>query len=424
MFIYRTLLILLSPLIILHVLWKALQCRQWHYLTQRLGFGFDNIQHNQPWFHCASVGEVKSLLPLLEELHRRLPTQTFFITSNTPTSKAIVQKFNKSWIQHAYCPVDWRNSMRIFLITTKPAQCNLIETELWPNMIELCNHNNIPVTIYNGRLSEKTTNSSRWMLKTYRHILKYVDATFTRSETDLARYTQLGSDSDHTFSIGDLKLAAKPLNSTNKQTDTQSITQTITERDYVLVVSTHKPEELKIAQACQGIMARTLFVIAPRHPERSSIIASELQVLGLNIAVHSKNEPVTEATHIYLLDTIGELDLWYTGSLAVIMGGSFANIGGHNIIEPLSYFKPVLYGPHMQNFIELSDIALSANAAVQLTDYDELANHINKWVADESSRHAFTGNAKQLMTQFENTVPTYADIFISRLTGDVKENKL
>lgn len=412
MFIYRILLILLSPIIFLHVLFKAIQCRQWQYFSQRLGTGFTGIKQNQPWFHCASVGEVKALLPLLQELHTQLPATHFLITSNTATSREIIIQFNKNWIQHAYCPIDLRNTMRSFLLQTKPLQCNLIETELWPNMIELCHHHKIPIAIYNGRLSKKTTQSNRWMLAVYKHVLKYIDTIYARSEADRERYIKLGSGSQHTSTVGDLKLVTPNID---------DITcQNLTQRDYMLAVSTHDPEEFEFMRACHGLLHEHLVVIAPRHPERGNTLAKQLRSINLRVAMHSKGDNITDNTQVYLLDTIGELDKWYGNATMVVMGGSFTNIGGHNILEPLNYHKAVVYGPHMHNFSELNDIVLSAQAAIQVTTYRQLQTQLQAWLDDAGKRQLVENNAKKMLSKFEHTIPAYADIFVSRLASTNK----
>ena len=406
MFIYRSLIVLLSPLLLLHIVWKAAQCRQWQYFAQRLGMDYCDIPPGCLWFHCASVGEVKTILPLLDACHARAPELRFLVTSNTPTSREIILKHARDYIHHAYCPMDWRRCVRAFLNTTRPVRCYLIETELWPNLIDLCHSQTIPVVILNGRLSEKTLHSSDWMLRTYRHVLKQINSVYTRNPLDRERYIQLGANADKTRAIGDLKFAATTPSSVDKQQ--------LTQRKYILVVSTHDDEETQIAKACQALLQDTLFVIAPRHPERGNSVAAQLHRLGLNIALHSKHDPIDDDTQVYILDTIGELDKWYGDALAVVMGGSFVNIGGHNIIEPLAHHRAVVYGPHMQNFAEIDEIVQVNEAAIQVASVDELAQLLQQWSSDNSKRQAMEQRAAQLMQQFENTLPAYVDIVTSK----------
>ena len=416
MFIYRGLLVLLAPILLIHIIWKALQCGQWQYFAQRIGIDFTSLKHNSIWFHCASVGEVKSIFPLLDELHNRLPAQHFLVTSNTATSRVIVNKYNKNWIEHAYCPVDWRSSINAFLKSVKPAQCYIIETELWPNMIDVCSQQQIPIAILNGRLSEKTMHSQNWMLRTYKQVLRHIQAVYTRTELDNKRYLQLGAKKETTKVVGDLKLAAVSVNNND--------IQTLTKRDFVLIVSTHADEEKKILQACETLLGNVLFVIAPRHPERSGAIASQLHNMGLHIAIHSKHDAIADDTQIYILDTIGELDQWFGTAQAVVMGGSFENIGGHNIIEPMSYHRAVVYGPHMQNFADISDIALAADAAIQVESYSALQQQLANWLHNKSAQHEIEQRAAALISQFETTIPTYADIVTTRLVDTATVNKM
>ena len=406
MFIYRSLIVLLSPLLLLHVIGKALQCRQRRYFAQRLGMDYCNIPPGCIWFHCASVGEAKTILPLLDACHARAPELRFLVTSNTSTSREIVLKHARDYIHHAYCPIDWRRSVRAFLNATRPVRCYLIETELWPNLIDLCHHQATPVVILNGRLSAKTLYSSNWMQRTYQRALKQVKAVYTRNPLDRDRYIQLGSDPDRTRAIGDLKFAATTPPSISKQQ--------LTQREYILMVSTHEDEEIQIAKACQALLKNTLFVIAPRHPERGGSVAAQLHRLGLHIALHSKHDSIDDGTQVYILDTIGELDKWYGDAITVVVGGSFVNIGGHNIIEPLVYHRAVVYGPHMQNFSEIDEIVQVNEAAVQVETVDKLAQQLQYWLTHKTSRHEMEQRAAQLMQQFENTLPAYIDIVLSQ----------
>ena len=406
MFIYRSLIVLLTPLLLLHILWQAVRCKQWRYFAQRTGLDYCDIPPGCIWFHCASVGEVKTVLPLLEACHRQLPEQQFLITSNTATSREIVIKHNRDYLYHAYCPMDWRGSVRAFLNSTRPEAAYLIETELWPNLIDLCHNEGIAVTILNGRLSEKTLSSGSWMLHTYRHVLGMVEAVYTRNQLDRDRYIQLGAAADKTRAIGDLKFAVTTPATTGKQR--------LTRRDYVLVVSTHEDEEKQIASACRNLMQHTLFVIAPRHPERGNSIAAQLHRLGLNIAQHSRHDAIDDDTQVYLLDTIGELDSWYGDALVVVVGGSFVNIGGHNIIEPLAHHRAVIYGPHMHNFAELDEIVQVNEAGVKLGGANELAPQLQQWLHDRAARQVMEQRAARLMQQFENTLPAYVDIVLAK----------
>ncbi len=410
MLLYRSLIVLLTPASLLHIIWKALQCRQWWYFSQRMGFDYCHIPPGCIWFHCASVGEVKTLLPLLDALHQRMPEKHFLITSNTATSRELVLKHARNWLSHAYCPFDWRSRVKAFLNATRPQRCYLVETELWPNLIELCHHQHIPTVVLNGRLSEKTLYSSDWMLRTYCHVLQHIDAIYTRNHLDRERYIQLGAPEQITEAVGDLKLASRPPDTIEKQAQTK--------RAYVLAVSTHDDEEQQIMQACTALTKDgTLFVIAPRHPERGNAIATQLQRLGLVVAQYSKQQHIGDDCQVYLLDTIGELDKWYGDALAVIVGGSFVNIGGHNIIEPLRHHRAVVYGPHMQNFADIHDIVQINKAAVQLESASTLASQLSTWISDSNERKGMQQRAARLMQQFENTLPVYVEIIVKEAVG-------
>ncbi len=406
MFTYRLFFVLLTPVLFIHIVWKAIQCRQWLYFKQRLGFSCPAKRNKVTWFHCASVGEVKTVLPLLEKLHQTQPEQHFVITSHTATSRELVVKSGQPWLSHMYLPLDWRSAIKRFLHAVKPERCILFETEIWPNLIDLCDKQRIPVTIINGRLSSKTMNQPAWLASAYRYSLPLIDNIYTRSEQDRERYIKLGADEKTTTTLGDLKLAGR------KESDGK--TQAVTRREYILVVSTHDDEEVQITRHCQALLEQTLFVIAPRHPHRSNTVAKQLHHMGLNIAIHSKRDAVKEDTHIYLIDSIGELDAWYPGAQSVVVGGSFVNTGGHNIIEPLAFDKAVVYGPNMQNFSDLNALVLEHEAAIQVDDYPQLAEQLTHWQKDSTAKNRIEQRAQVLVHQFESTLPAYVEVLTQR----------
>lgn len=402
MIIYRLLLILFSPLIALHALYKGVRFNSPAYLMQRLGFGFSGLPKNCHWLHCASVGETIAALPLIEELRRRKPEQCFLITTNTVTGAAIVQRQRRSrpWLQHCFLPIDWRSAISRFLRDVQPSQLTIIETELWPNLIELCHRHDLTIKIANGRLSTRTTHSNRWLRSVYAKILAYLDHCYARSQADADAYIELGVPKERVSLIGNLKFAAPSLTIEN---------QNQTERDYVLIASTHDDEEAQIARVWLTLQRNELLVIAPRHPERSNDILRQLQQYSSQIARRSKNEAIDANTKIYLLDTVGELMGWLHDAKLVVMGGSFIERGGHNILEAAHFGKGVLFGPSMTHFAEESAYLLQQQAAIQCTDVEQLQVEMRDLLNDAEKLKSLNQNASHAMQQFASVVDDYAD---------------
>ncbi|MDT8453132.1 MAG: glycosyltransferase N-terminal domain-containing protein [Gammaproteobacteria bacterium] len=406
MTIYHLLIVILSPLIFAHLLWKSIRLKQPRFLLQRLGLKLQHIPQNCLWFHCASVGEVNTILPLLHELHQRHPKQPFLITTNTTTGAEIVARQNLPWLHHAFLPMDWRLTTLSFIRRLKPIALLLVETELWPNLIVLCSDNGIAVNIINGRLSIKTTGANRWVRSVYQQVLSHVNHIYVRSQTDQDNYLRLGASREQVSILGNLKFI--PPASVNAPS------QTITRRDYVLVASSHHDEEYQIANVWSRLKRDELLVIAPRHPERREHIIKQLkQIAGIDansLALRSHNNPVTEQTRIYLLDTVGELMQWYALAKLIIMAGSFTHRGGHNLLEPAHFGKTIIFGPHMESFVDESQLLLAHNAVVQVQTFEELGDVINELLDNENARLQLEANVKQTLQPFARIVHDYADV--------------
>ncbi len=405
MFIYRLLIFIFSPLILAHLIWKSFRLGQPRFLLQRLGYQLQHIPQGCAWFHCASVGETNTVLPLLHELHKRHPDLQFLITTNTTTGAEIVARQNLPWLSHAFLPMDWCLTTLTFLRQIKPKALYLVETELWPNLIVLSHGKGIPVSIINGRLSNKTTNANSWVRSVYKKVLSKVGSIYVRSEADQNNYLNLGASSNQVSVLGNLKFI--PPASINTKS------QTMTQRDYALVASSHNDEEYQIAKIWNTLKRDELLVIAPRHPERRNNIIKQLEQTGINsdtIALRSQNDSINEQTRIYLLDTVGELMQWFAQAKLVIMAGSLTHKGGHNILEPAHFGKAVVFGPHMESFVDESELLVSKGAAVQVQSFDELGNAITELLNNESSRKELEDNAKQALQPFASIVTDYADV--------------
>lgn len=406
MFAYRLLIIILSPLILGHLLFKSQRFKQPRFLWQRLGFELNHIPESCTWFHCASVGETNAVLPLVMELHRRNNDRCFLITTNTITGAEIVTQQNHSWLLHSYLPMDWVSTTKRFIKHVKPISLNIVETELWPNLIDVCHQRHIPVTIINGRLSKKTTQANDWVRSVYKRTLDLVKNIYVRSELDRDLYIKLGAANDSVTLLGNLKYI--PPNSMRVSP------QEHTPRDYIVIASTHEGEELKIAKIWDKLNRSELLVIAPRHPDRSSRIIKQLETVVGNvdkyIAVRSKNDAINRETKIYVLDSVGELTSWYSAAKLIVMAGSFIHRGGHNILEPAHFGKAIIVGPHMESFVDENRILLDRNAAVQVFSIDGLEVEIPRLLDNEVERKKLEQNALKAVEPFSNVISDYADV--------------
>ena len=401
MLLYRLLNFVLFPLTMGYVIWKTIKHKQLRYLQQRCGLGLSAIPKNAIWIHCASVGEVNTVLPLVYELHKRHSEQNFLITTNTPTGAEIVLNQQQAWLFHAYLPFDWLFAIKLFIASTQPRACYILETELWPNLFSLVNHAGIPLTIINGRLSAKTLKTYAWIRRVLGKLLQMTNHIYARTEDDRAGFIQLGADAGKVTVIGNLKYAPPVISDSSAK---------ILSRAYVVVASTHHDEEIQIAQNWLALDRGELLVIAPRHPERRDEIIHALKQLTGGIAVRSRHDEITRDTKIYLLDTVGELTNWFENAMFIIMGGSFVPVGGHNLLEPAHFGKVVICGPSMHNFKEEIELMLHNGAAIQVSNLDELRGSIQRLLVDADALQKIEANVRTTAAHFSNIIDQYADI--------------
>lgn len=405
MFTYRLLITLLSPIIIGHIVWQSIRNRQARYFWQRMGFNYTYLPKQGLWFHCASVGEVNTLLPLLKNIHERDKQLKIIITTNTITGAKIVAQQNLDYLYHSYLPFDWPYAVSSFFTVTEPASLYMMETEIWPNLFSCCNSKKIPLSIINARLSSKTTDTNRWVRSLLRSSLSNVNAIYARSKENALAYQQLGAAENIITTTGNLKFTTAINHSQTLQTD--NIPE---ERDYILVASTHQDEEEKIYSLWSRLKRSELLVIAPRHPERGNTIIKQLN--NRNIAVRSKAQPITEHTEVFLLDTVGELKNYFPRAKLVIMGGSFVPIGGHNILEPAGFNKAIVTGPYMENFREELDLMLDNEAIIQVESTGELENELIQLLDDNNYRTTLEKNTERLSHNVERILEDYTDLIL------------
>jgi len=364
---YRLMVLLLSPLMIGYTVWRSVKDGGWRYFKQRLGFSYpkDAVKADL-WVHAASVGEVTTVLPLLESVLASSDNSidSILLTTNTPTAKQVLDKRDIRAIHHAYLPIDFSFSCRRFLSKLSTRQGWIVETEVWPRLYASCHQYQIALTIINARLSDKTLRHANGILgKSFAQALHHVQV-LARSPEDKDRYLSMGADASKVHSIGNLKYMDN-----REQLDVESPL----DRDYVLAASTHDDEELRVAREWLKDDSLPLLVLVPRHPERANSILQSLNKLSKKpIAQRSQNGMPEADDRLYLADTLGEMQSWYKHASAAFVGGSLIKRGGHNMLEPARFSVPVIVGPHTHNFVDVMQMMQSNNAISVANDEKEL----------------------------------------------------
>jgi 3-deoxy-D-manno-octulosonic-acid transferase len=409
LFIYRITLILLMPLILLVFIIRSHNHPAYRQrLSERLGFVSKLFKQEGIIVHAASVGEVIAITPFIKQLLRDFPNTPLTITTFTPTGSAQVIKTFNDQVQHCYLPLDIWPCTWLFLKALKPKALVLMETELWPNLIALCQHKHIKLQLINGRLSDKSMASYQklsWLIKP---CLQRFDAILTQSEENQQNFITLGADQQNCQVSGNLKfdLQINPDVASKQQVLAQFITE---QRPVWLVASTHPGDEQLILNSFSVLKKdhpNLLLMLVPRHPERFASIFQLCQQHQFQTVKRSENNSVTLQDDIWLIDTLGELLPACALADIVTMGGSFSTIGGHNPLEPALFKKAVVVGHDMANFRAVLSQLKKENGIAQLntnssTSADEitsaLTSQVQQLLVDDQARIELGENAYKVV---------------------------
>ncbi|PIQ90078.1 MAG: hypothetical protein COV71_05915 [Candidatus Omnitrophica bacterium CG11_big_fil_rev_8_21_14_0_20_41_12] len=354
--------------------------------SRRLGSLPRDLNLDRPiWIHAVSVGEVISIKGLVTELRKVYPQKKMVISTVTATGNKIARTLVNEGDFLTYLPLDFSFIIKAVLRKINPCVFIIAETEIWPNLINCLDQQKIPVITVNGRISDGSYGGYRAIKFLIRTLLRKINKFCVQSDTDALRLQNLGVIKGNIQVTGNVKFdidltAAAGI-------DYLAYRQKLwLKPDNKLLVcgSTHPKEEEIIFKAYQGLLIAypdLKLLIAPRAPQRSKDIASLAEANGfmpVYISSITGECPTCINKAVFILDVIGELFNYYAAADMVFMGGSLIKRGGHNIIEPASLKKPVIFGPHMFNFRDISELFLRNEAAIMVHSQDELAAKIKE----------------------------------------------
>ena len=385
------------------------------------------------WIHCVSVGETQAARPLVQGLRKRFPNYSIVISTITLTGQNLARKIFKDDAEKVfYFPFDWRRVARKTLKAVNPAMVLLLETELWPGFLRECKAQQIPVAIINGRLSEQSFSRYRLIRRFMARVLDGISLAIMQTDSDALRIKKLGMDADRTFVSGNLKFDAGtvPVNDSLSAEFRERFKLTA-DAPLILAASTHAPEEVIIINALRQLIFRSEFkprlMIAPRHPERFSAVSDLLRASGLRWTRRTaRKDPGDVQADVILLDSIGELQSAYSLASIVFVGGSIANTGGHNILEPAAAGAAVITGPHTYNFRLVVEKFVDAGAVIQIRPMSDsaaiiqLGNLISELLADPVRRQQLGAQARSLVAQNRGATGRTIDLLSSILSNSAK----
>lgn len=376
------------PLLCALFLWRGLRDRSyWTHFSERFGFG-PQLAPSGIWVHAVSVGEVQACAALVHRLQQRYPGTPLLVTAFTPTGAARARALFKDIAQVRYLPFDLPGCLRRFFDRVRPRLLVILETELWPNLYRECGKRGVPLLLASARLSQRST--GRYLrLKTLFKPLFAGVTVGAQSEGDAARFRALGADPRHVHVTGNVKFdLALPPDITERG---RQLRQHYAAGRLLWVAgSTHGGEEGAVLQAHREVLRahpHALLVIAPRHPPRFAEVGELIRREGFRVALRSAPSASNGAeTEVLLLDTLGELLVFYAAADLAFVGGSLVPIGGHNLLEPAALGVPILTGPSQSNGEEIARLLLERGAAEVVRNAAELGARASSLLAEPDIR--------------------------------------
>jgi 3-deoxy-D-manno-octulosonic-acid transferase len=400
--VWRFAVYLLLPYALGNLVWRALRYpAYWHRWAERFGFVAPLAGKRTLWVHAVSVGEVRSAAPLVSALVARYPEHRVVVTTMTPTGSQQVKELFQDRVSHCYVPYDFPDAVRRFFSRVRPEVAVIAETEFWPNIFAECGRRRIPLLLVNGRVSQASLRGYLRVPNIARRMLAHADLLCAQTKVDAQRLRNLGAPPQLVHVTGNLKfdveLPAQLLEEARALRGHWG-----RERPVLIAASTHAGEERKVLDAFAELARRfpkLLLVLVPRHPERFQAVARLCRQRGHVVALRSRTPgELPPGTDVLVGDTMGELQRLYAAADVAFIGGSLVPHGGQNLLEACAVHVPVVFGPHMLHFEEISAMALERGAARQVHDVAELAAAVALYLEQPDLRRAAGNAAHTLVT--------------------------
>ncbi|MCA1650898.1 MAG: 3-deoxy-D-manno-octulosonic acid transferase [Acidobacteria bacterium] len=407
--VYSILIVAFFVLVSPYLLYQALRYRKYIVsLPQRLGYlpvSFNLDADESIWIHAVSVGEVLTARALLGELRQRYPRLRIFLSTTTMTGRQIARN-NLQYVDEVfYFPFDLGFIVQRTLALVRPRLFIMMETEIWPNLLRACRRAGVRTAVVNGRISGRSYPRYRLARPFFRRVLRDVDRFCMQSEESARRIIDIGAERERVTVTGSLKFDSLEIpgapSADRGQNRVLRFFRLTPDRSVLIAASTLKGEEEPILDAFQRIrttVTNALLIIAPRKPERFDDVERLARRAGWNVARRSELRVDAEPRNdVIILDTIGELAQLYQVATAVFVGGSLVDAGGHNILEPAVFGKPIVFGPHMENFAEIAWTFIDNGAALQVRSARELETALLDLLGDPVRRASLGAAARALV---------------------------
>ena len=368
------------------------------------------------WVHAVSVGETRAVAPLLHAIRVRYPDSVLLLSHVTETGREVALKLDG--VDHCiFFPFDLSWVVRRVLRRIRPAVIVLMETELWPNFVRAARLQQIPVIVANGRISDRSLPRYRMAGTLLKPVLAGISAFCMQTAQDARRIRLLGAVPEQIMVSGNLKFdMPEPEVATVPRAELLREFRLPDDSLVWVAGSTHAGEEQLVVEVYRQLLAthpRIVLILVPRQPARARQVGEELAKTGLNYCLRTTlnaETPSLSAGEVLLVDTVGEMLTFYAMADVVFVGGSLVPVGGHNILEAALLGKPVVYGPHMQNFKEIANLIRRAQGGLAVVDRDDLYHQLRLLIENPAERQRLGENGHNLLMQNRGATERTLDI--------------
>jgi 3-deoxy-D-manno-octulosonic-acid transferase len=419
--LYSALMMLLAPAAFAIVLWRGLRDRSyWTNLGERFGWG--RVAGNSPsiWLHAVSLGEVSAAAALVRALRAHHSTIPFVLTTATPTGRSRALALFGNDIDVRFLPYDTPGSVRRFLTRIRPRLGIIMETELWPNLLQGCRLRGVPVVLANARLSARSVSRYRRFGSLFSDAVATNTLVAAQSAEDAERFIAIGADRSQTHVIGNLKYDMQVEDSSiDKGRELRQ--QYIGARPVWIAGSTHAGEEEQVLDAHAALLLtleHALLMLVPRHPQRFESVANLLVRRDVRFDRRSVGGAVRPEAQVLLVDSVGELATLYASADVAFVGGSLVPVGGHNLLEPAALGVPVITGPHNANSKDVARLLLQSGAAVEVADARALVEQLRRFFDDAAERQRAGVRGREFVERHRGSVARLLDLIEPRLAAN------
>lgn len=418
--LYTLLIYLATPLVLLYLFLRGLRSADYFKRWSERFARFDAPQQTGGIVvHAVSMGEVNAAGMMVKELARRFPEYPLCLTTLTPTGSARIRELFGDAVFHVYVPFDLPVAVRGFLDRIKPRMLIIMETEIWPNLYHEAATRGIPILIVNARISERSVGGYRRLQGLTGSALRKVSRIGAQSPVDRERLIEIGATEPQITVTGNMKFDAHMPPSLIEEGEAIRAAWG-TQRRVLVAGSTHEGDERALLAAFTRMLPGfpdALLVLVPRHPERFTRAAQLARQAGLAVALRSAGISCPAGTQCFVVDTMGELLRFYAACDVAFVGGSLDAIGGHNVLEPAALAKPVVVGPHTQNFAEITGQLLNCGAAMRVADDAELEAALSRLLSQPEERDWMGRAGFELVRSGQGAVTRTLELIDSVLTA-------